>query len=53
MPSEAEQARERVAEMLRWDEIHARDCETNDPPPGPFPCDCDVPRLLRTLLDES
>ena len=42
-------ARELVAYSNHEADMHASICEHLMGPPGPFPCDCDAPRLIDDL----
>ena len=42
-------ARELVAYSNHEADVHASICEHLMGPPGPFPCDCDAPRLIDDL----
>lgn len=42
-------ARELVAYSNHETDMHASICEHLMGPPGPFPCDCDAPRLIEAL----
>lgn len=45
-----EQAAREVVTYSNYDEdMHASNCDCLMGPPGPFPCNCDAPRLIDNL----